>query len=116
MPSATGTIVNLANVQTKADGVILIFRVEPRLRISRLTIDIDGERYYSPKKVSELMELGVGDLVDEATLAVHVDKVITAYRKKYFPDATATYTIDASPETGTADVTVRVASIFLGPS
>ena len=95
-----------AEVETAGEDVILVFAVESRLRIRRL--NIQGARYYSNRKIRELLALGVGDLVDEPTLAVHVNQVKDAYRKKYFPDVEVDYTLAAEPERGTADVTLVI--------
>ncbi|MBN1268763.1 MAG: outer membrane protein assembly factor BamA, partial [Kiritimatiellae bacterium] len=64
--------------------------------------------YLGNKKVRELLELGVGDLVDDATLAVRSQKVAETYRKKLYPYVKITWTIDVDPETGQADVAVTV--------
>ncbi len=83
-------------VEGAGDGVVVIYRVQGRPTISHLKID--GADYYSNKKIRELMEIRTGELVDDATLAVQAQKVQEAYRKKYFPDAHLSWTIEPDPE------------------
>lgn len=87
-------------------GVNVAYVVQGRLRIRRL--EITGADTLGNRKVRELMELGVGDLADNPTLAVAAQKVTDAYGQEYYPDAKLTWTIEPGPEEGTANVTVKV--------
>ncbi len=87
-------------------GVAITYVVEAKPRIRRLKIE--GADALSNKKVSKLLELGVGDLVDDATLAVRAQKVKEAYHKKYYPYTKMDWTIDTDRATGMADVEVVV--------
>lgn len=87
-------------------GVQVTYVVESKPRADR--IEIAGADYLGNKKVRELLELGVGDLVDDAILAVHAQKVTDAYRKKYFPEAKLTWTLEPAAEAGLANVRVTV--------
>ena len=95
-----------SRVERLADGLQLTFVVEPKPHIRRL--DIAGAEYLGNKKVRELLELGSGDLVDEATLAAHAVKVIETYHKKYFPDPQLTWTLTPAEGQDLADVQVQV--------
>ncbi|NCC51604.1 MAG: outer membrane protein assembly factor BamA [Spartobacteria bacterium] len=93
-------------IETLPDGVVLtyIVRSKPRIRSLR----INGADYMGNKKVRDLLELGTGDLVDDATMAVHAQKVYEKYRKRLYPYARMTWRIEEDPETGLADVEVTV--------
>lgn len=87
-------------------GVNVTFLVEGKARIRRL--EISGADALGNRKVRELLELGVGDMVDDATLAVQAQKVREHYQKKYYPNAKITWTISPSGEAGMVNVQVRV--------
>ena len=86
-------------------GYTLTFVVGPKLRIRRL--EITGAEYLGNKKVRDLLELGAGDIADDATLATHALKVYESYHKKYFPDAKLTWTITPVSGQEVADVKVQ---------
>ena len=94
-------------VETADDGVALVYRVQgrPRIRVMR----ISGADYLGNKKVRTQMEIGSGDLVDNALLGLRAQKVRDAYRKEFFPDARLTWTLTpTADETGFVDVTIQV--------
>jgi outer membrane protein insertion porin family len=84
--------------------VTYIVRSKPRIR----SIRISGADYMGNRKVRELLELGPGDMVDDATLAVHAQKVYEKYHKRLFPYVRLTWNIQEEMETGLADVYVTV--------
>lgn len=93
---------------TADGGAILWFRVAGRPKIRNLTIT--GAEVLGNKKVRTLMEIGSGDLVDNARLGEKTQKVRDSYRKEFFPDAQVTWTfqpVAGQPEF--TDVDVRVA-------
>ena len=93
-------------VEKAGDEVDVVYKVHPRPIIRK--IDIDGADYMSNKKVFDKLELGPGDLVDDAVLAVQSRGVVEAYNKKYYPDAKVTWTIDEDEEAGTADIKILI--------
>jgi outer membrane protein insertion porin family len=95
-----------AEVKETPGGVTVTYvvRAKPRIR----SIRIEGADEIGNAKVRELLELGPGDLADDATLAFKALAVREHYRKRYFPDADLTWTIREDEATGTADVTVKV--------
>lgn len=94
------------DVQPAAGGWVVTYIVELKPRIRRLSID--GARYITNRKVRELLELGPGDPVDDATLSSKSRAVREYYRKKLYPFVELSWTIDVDPATGSADVFVRV--------
>ncbi len=95
-----------AEVEALPGGVIVTFVVEAKLRMHRL--EISGAEDLGNKKVREELGLGVGDLVDDAALAVGVQKVKEKYRKEYYPNAKLTWTIKPVDEPGMGDVRIVV--------
>ena len=87
-------------------GVVVIYRLLSRPRIRKFSIR--GANDFSNKKIKKLMEIAVGDRVDEASLAVSTQKVLDEYRRKYYPNAVVTSRIDEDAGAGTADVSIRV--------
>ena len=55
-------------IETVPGGVDVIFVVEGKARIRRL--EISGAEEMGNRKIREWLELGVGDMVDDATMAV----------------------------------------------
>lgn len=96
-----------ATVESIAGGIRVTYRVSPRLRIKRF--EVEGADHLGNKKVRELMDIGVGDSADEATLAVRSQKVTEEYRKDYFPDMKLAWTIDPDPaDSSAAFVKIKV--------
>jgi outer membrane protein insertion porin family len=94
------------DVQPGFDGWVVTYIVELKPRIRRITVD--GARHISNRKVRELLELGPGDPVDDAALSSKSRAVRDFYRKKLYPFAELSWTIDVDPSTGSADVLVQV--------
>lgn len=95
-----------ADLDRVPDGVDVIYTVELKPIIRRLVVD--GAEYLTNRKVRELLELGVGDPVDDAILAQRALAVKEHYRKKYYPFTDLSWTIKVAPGTSSADVTVIV--------
>lgn len=95
-----------ADVDSMLGGVVVTYVVDPKLRIGKL--EITGADYLGNKKVRDLLEMGVGDLVDDAGLAVHAQKVRDKYNKKYYPYAKLAWTIEPMKEPGMALVRITV--------
>ena len=95
-----------ANAETIGEAINIIYIVEPKPVIKR--IEISGADYLGNKKVRKKLELGVGDYVDDTTLAVKSQNVLQEYKKKYYPNAELTWTIDTDVDTGLAVVRIEV--------
>lgn len=87
-------------------GVILTYvvRGKPRIRMIR----VEGADEIGNAKVRELLELGPGDLVDNAAVAFKAVKVREHYAKKYFPYADLKWKINTDEKDGTADLLITV--------
>ena len=94
------------DVNSLLGGVVVTYVVDPKLRIRKL--EVTGADYLGNKKVRDLLEMGVGDFVDDAALAVRAQKVRDTYHKKYFPYAKLTWTIEPMKEPGMAYVRMIV--------
>lgn len=95
-----------ARAERAGGDVEVVFTVRPRLRIERL--DIDGAEDVGNRKIREWINIGVGDLVDDAVLSGAARKVEEEYYKKYYPHARMTWTVDEDPARGTARVRIQV--------
>lgn len=95
-----------ADVERVPDGLAVTYTVEFKPIIRRLTIN--GAEYLTNKKVRDLLELGVGDPVDDAVLSTKSVAVKDHYRKKYFPFVELSWTITTDPASGGADVSITV--------
>jgi outer membrane protein insertion porin family len=96
-----------ATLDVQPDGrvdVIYVIESKPRIR----SIFVDGAEYSSNRRVRDLLELNIGDRVDDHTLAVRAQKVYEHYRKRYFLEPKLTWTIEVDEAAGTADVRIRV--------
>lgn len=88
------------------EGVELIYRIRSKPRLRRITVE--GAEHVSNRRVRNLLELSIGDRVDENTLAVRAQNVYEHYRKRYFVEPRLTWTFDTNEETGSTDLHVRV--------
>lgn len=87
-------------------GAILTYAVRSKPRINM--IRIEGADEMGNKKIRELLELGPGDVVDDATIAFKALKVREYYQKEYYPYAKLEWTIEDHEDAGTADVRITV--------
>jgi outer membrane protein insertion porin family len=95
-----------AEVEGVENGVAVVYVIQSKPRIRK--IEIEGADEVGNRKIRDLLELGVGNLVDDAILGTAAQKVTAHYVKKYFPYSKVTWRIDEDPATGTADVYVKV--------
>jgi len=93
-------------VDGNAEGLTVVYVVQSKPRIRK--IEIDGAAEIGNKKIRDLLEVGVGDLVDDAILGVAAQKVAEHYQKKYYPYSKLTWKIVEDDATGTADVAIKV--------
>lgn len=95
-----------ADLERQPDGFNVVYMVEFKPIVRRLTIN--GAEYLTNRKVRELLDLGVGQPVDDAVLATKAAVVKDHYRKKYFPFSELSWTITTDPASGGADVDIKV--------
>ena len=84
--------------------VLYIVRNKPRLR--RLTVV--GADQLSNRRVRNLLELSIGDRVDDTAMAVAVQKVYERYQRRYYLDPRIEWSIEIDEATALADVTLTV--------
>ena len=89
-----------------AGGLILTYEVteKPRVRKIRVT----GSSVFGNPKLRELLELNVGDFVDDSELGTTARRIQEEYRKKLYPFATMKWDIVEDPATGLADVNIFI--------
>ncbi len=84
--------------------VLYVVASKPRMR----SLFVDGAEHFSNRRVRDLLDLSIGDRVDDRTMAVRAQEVYERYRSRYFLEPELTWTIDVDEETGLADVRVEV--------
>lgn len=99
------------SVSVRADplpgsGLAVVYTVAARSTIER--IEIGGADEVGNRKVREWINLGVGDLVDDALLAAGARRAQDEYAKKYFPDARLTWTLEPGASPGSTRVAITV--------
>jgi len=94
------------NLEEETDGYVIIFTVQFKPIIRHLTID--GADYLGNQKVRNLLDIGVGDPVDDMILSAKSIAVKDEYRKKFYPYAGLEWTIATDPQSGGADVRIQV--------
>jgi len=95
-----------AEIEKVPGGIIVTYVVENKLRIRRL--QINGADREGNRKVRDWLALGVGDTVDDASLAVAAKNVEAEYNKRYYYDAKVGWAIQEDPLSTGVDVTVSV--------
>ncbi|MCH8510134.1 MAG: outer membrane protein assembly factor BamA [Kiritimatiellae bacterium] len=96
-----------AEIRERQDGgVILIYVVEERPRLRRLTVN--GGEHFSNARIRNLLELNLGDRVDESLVQQKLDAVKERYQKAYFPDASFEVTLTEPDEEGFTSLTIVV--------
>ena len=95
-----------AEIEEAPGGVNLIFIVDPRPFFRTLTVE--GNKLFSDKKIKNLLDFKRGELIDEAELALRIQEVRAAYRKKYYPDADITYRLVRQGDSGVVDVLIDI--------
>ena len=81
-----------ATIKEQADGVVLTFTVRPKQRLAGKPI-VKGVEEFRNRKVLKLLELEPGDLIDDPTVGVAVNRVLEKYRDKSYPNATCSWTL-----------------------
>ncbi len=94
------------NVGSSAGAVVLTYRVGSKPILHRIVIS--GADYMGNKKVRKLLELEIGDPVDDAVLGAKIYAVMAKYRKAYFMEPKIEWRIDEDEPKGVADVTMTV--------
>jgi len=96
-----------ARAEPSPDGSVAVaFAVSSRRIIERL--DISGATEIGNRKVREWVNLGVGDMVDDAALSAASRRVRIEYAKENFPEARLTWAIEPGSTPGSARVAIAV--------
>ena len=93
-------------VMGDGDQVDLIYRLRNRPRLR--SIRVDGGNRVSNRRIRNLLELEMGERVDDQVLAVRAQNVYEHYRKRHFIEPELTWTITVDETTGRADVQITV--------
>lgn len=84
---ATGKFTDVrVEVENAGDKNTLIYNVQGRLVLGK-PVNVKGAKHLSVAKIRELLNVEVGDLVDEAMLVARGQKVLNEYRDDNYVDA-----------------------------
>jgi outer membrane protein insertion porin family len=101
------TDVRVELVQT-AEGVDLVYGLVAKWRLAA-PVEIVGAERYRQGRMRDWIGLEPGDVVDDQVLGAKTRKLIQEYRKDYFANAEASWTIEPVDRAeGLAKVTVRI--------
>ncbi|MEI6807314.1 MAG: outer membrane protein assembly factor BamA [bacterium] len=107
---ATGKFTDVrVEVENAGDQSVLIYNVQGRLVLGS-PVNVKGAKYLSVSKIRDLLTVVAGDLVDEAMLVAHGQKVLNEYRDNNYVDADLTWSIkvvDAKEGRVQADLVVK---------
>lgn len=87
-------------------GMNITYMVRNKPTIRQLTIL--GAEDIGNGRVRDWLEIGHGDIADDATLAIASQRALDKYRQRLYPYAKITWKIDENTTNGFADVTVTV--------
>lgn len=94
-----------AEVRENPDQTItLIFVVEERPRLRRIIIE--GGDHFSNARIRNLLELQLGDRVDEPLVRQRIEPVRERYRRAFFPDAS--FELSLTPPDGNNFTDLRI--------
>lgn len=95
-----------AEFEESEQGITLIYMVRPRANLR--TLAINGNKKVSTTKITSLINLKRGDLVDDTVAAIGVSRIEGEYRKRFFTDPLVEYDLDINADTGAADLTINI--------
>lgn len=92
--------------ETEGDEIVLILALRGKPLLARL--GIEGSTALGNRRIAELLELSLGDPVDDDVLAAGARRIEDEYLKRYYPYARVTWILDADEENGRADVRLTI--------
>lgn len=95
-----------AELETRTDGVILIYVVEERPRLRSITIQ--GASHFSNVKIRDLMELNLSDRVDQSLVMTKLEAVREKYVKDFFTDVAFDVSLSEPDEENFTRLTINV--------
>lgn len=96
-----------AEIQERTDNsVVLTYVVEERPRLRRLSVN--GGDHFSNARIRNLLELNLGDRVDESLVLQKLEAVRERYQKAYFPDVSFDVSLTEPDGEGFTALTITV--------
>jgi len=86
--------------------VTIIYVIEERPRLRRILIE--GGEHFSNSRIRNLLELNLGDRVDESVILQKLEPVRERYTKAYFPDARFDFELSPVDAEGFTELTLTV--------
>ncbi|MBL7077781.1 MAG: outer membrane protein assembly factor BamA [Kiritimatiellae bacterium] len=98
------------DVEAREDGVALVYIVARKLTLAE-PAEFAGSDHLPLRKLRALLDLEVGDRVDDHTLGVHVRKLREAFVEDHYPNVAITWEVEeVDRDQGLATVRVHVES------
>ncbi|NLB55183.1 MAG: outer membrane protein assembly factor BamA, partial [Lentisphaerae bacterium] len=101
------SFVNIEAKQIDPDHISLIYVLELKPRLKSVPVII-GAREIGQRKIRNLLDLKVGDPVDDSLLAVKTSKIVEEYHKRFFHAARVTWSIELDKNEEFADVVISI--------
>jgi len=88
------------DVEALGSELAVVFSLRNRLRLAR-PVEVNGAEHFRQSRIRDMLDLAVGDRVDDAVMGARAQNVLREYRKERFPDVAATWSVEAlRPELG----------------
>lgn len=96
-----------AEIRDEGGGeVTLIYVVEKRPRLRRIVVE--GGEHFSNSRIRNLLELNLGDRVDETVVRQKLEPIRERYTKAYFPDARFSFELSPVDADGFTELRLTV--------
>ncbi len=97
-----------AVIEPADDGITVVFSIRNRLRLAEPVV-VHGADYLGETKTRDLLDLNLHDWICDAVVGARTQAVLQEYRKRRFPDVSATWRIETTrPEQGYGTVRLNV--------
>ena len=88
------------------DGYVIIYKIIPKNRLRK--IEIRGANNINPKKIIEKSELKLGDLIDDSSIELSIQKIKKAYVDYWYPDVQVKWAYNKNNSLGVIDLVLEI--------
>lgn len=88
------------------DGYVIIYKISPKNRLRK--IEIRGANNVSPKKIIEKSELKLGDLIDDSSIELSIQKIKKSYVDYWYPDVNIKWAYNQDNSLGVIDLVLEI--------
>ncbi|NQU40985.1 MAG: outer membrane protein assembly factor BamA [Lentisphaerae bacterium] len=98
------------DIEPRDEGVAVVYVIRRKMTLGEKVI-FTGSRHLREKKLRSLLDLGLGDRVDDHVLGVRTRAIRDAFRDDYYPDVALTWDIEETDHAqGLARLLVHIES------